>query len=220
MRNKSAQVLLKKTNAIIRGWAQSKIHGTSSRTFKELDNYLYNLQMNWIKHKHPMKSARWRVSNYFGIPKVGRVTADKWTFHAPGITMYMLKFSWFKPYDHLKVISINCVDDPSLREYWADLKFRRHEMTPVNAIVRKSQADLMHFQYWTYPVCQESLLNGEDLHLHHIRGRAFKDPNAFTNLLILHSECHKQVHAKQDQNLEWAERLTEYKVRHPRIQTY
>jgi RNA-directed DNA polymerase len=219
-RGKSAAVLIKRANAVIRGWAESKIHGTSSRTFKELDNYLYTLQMNWIKRKHSAKSARWRVARYFRSPNVKRYAGYKWVFHAPGTPAYMLYFSWFKPYDHLKVISINCVDDPALREYWLDLKFRRHEARPVNEIVRKSHAELMHSQYWICPVCSEPLTNGEELHTHHIKGRRFKNADAFSNLLILHTECHKLVHAQKGQNQEWEMKLTEYKVRHPRITRY
>ncbi len=49
----SAKILIKQINPIIRGYAESKRRWHSSRTFRTLDNYLYNLCWVWIIRQHP-----------------------------------------------------------------------------------------------------------------------------------------------------------------------
>lgn len=73
---------------------------------------------------------------------------------------------------------------------------------------------MMKSQGWICPVCNQNFINGETLQLHHIQGRKFKNANSFSNLLILHEECHKKVHYSRHKE-DWVNMLMEFKRMHP-----
>jgi len=51
--------------------------------------------------------------------------------------------------------------------------------------------------YHLCPVCEESLYNGEELHLHHIVPQKDGGKDTVGNLVLLHDACHRQVHSLQ-----------------------
>ena len=78
----SQEMLLRKLNPIIRGWANYYRHGASKRTFNRLDYHIYWQLWRWAKRRHPHKSAAWIVRKYFtATGKSGhfsvRLTKDK-----------------------------------------------------------------------------------------------------------------------------------------------
>lgn len=214
-RGKPASLLIKKCNAVIRGWAESKIAGTSTKTFSKLDSYLYKLCWNWAKRAHPKKTSTWIYQRYYKKPALWQYANWKWVFHAPGTDIFMLKFRWFKVFDHIKVRGNASVDDPYLKDYWIDLQHKRFLNRPVNQLVRRIDAELITSQDYLCPVCQSQLLDGTTLHRHHIVYRALKGPDSFSNLVIMHAECHAQIHYGPNKNL-WTESLKDYKKLHPK----
>lgn len=42
-----------------RGWAAYYRHVVSSRTFNDLDDYLWKLTYKWVKYTHPHKPKKW-----------------------------------------------------------------------------------------------------------------------------------------------------------------
>lgn len=61
----SQEMLLRKLNPIIRGWANYYRHGASKRSFDRLDHHIHWQLWRWAKRRHPTKSARWKVRKYF-----------------------------------------------------------------------------------------------------------------------------------------------------------
>jgi len=39
----------------------------SSRTFADLDNYMWKLTYKWATRSHPNKPKRWIIPRYFGV---------------------------------------------------------------------------------------------------------------------------------------------------------
>jgi RNA-directed DNA polymerase len=218
-RGKSSGSLIKRVNPIIRGWAESKIHGTSTRTFSELDHYLYNLQFKWAKRSHPLKNYYWRKKRYFtsfNFKEHGYV--DNWVFRDPSTGKFMYKFRFFKVYDHMRLRNVACPDDPKFKEYWIELANKRFLKKPISPIIRKIDRELQLSQYMICPICMEGLDNGENVHKHHIIPRKYKGPDSFSNLLVLHETCHNSVHyANKDQKENFEKVLLEFKKQHPKI---
>ena len=45
-------------------------------------------------------------------------------------------------------------------------------------------------------ICQDTLFNEEELHVHHKKPRAKGGKSTYDNLILVHFFCHQQLHAK------------------------
>ena len=66
--------LIRKLNAVLRGWAYYHRHVVSSEAFSRVDTYVYEQLWRFLRRRHPNKSKRWLVKAYW--TKAGR----KWIF--------------------------------------------------------------------------------------------------------------------------------------------
>jgi len=64
-RGLSQEVLLRKLNPLIRGWANYYRNGASKRTFTRVDHFVHWQLWRWAKRRHPAKSAAWNLRKYF-----------------------------------------------------------------------------------------------------------------------------------------------------------
>lgn len=92
MRASNAPTVIKKLNLIIRGWAAYYRPQVSSKTFKALDQYLWELTFKWARFSHASKPTSWVVGRYWG--RYNKARQDRWVFgdHASGA--YLHKFMW------------------------------------------------------------------------------------------------------------------------------
>lgn len=89
------------------------------------------------------------------------------------------------------VIGKSSPDDPELKEYWAERnKAKTKELLPSYQKIAKKQSGVC-------PVCNQSLLNEEILHCHHIIPRSQGGKNTYANLQLVHLYCHQQIHAQE-----------------------
>ncbi|MEL6165918.1 MAG: HNH endonuclease signature motif containing protein, partial [Cyanobacteria bacterium J06628_3] len=49
--------------------------------------------------------------------------------------------------------------------------------------------------FFVCPVCGESLLNDEELHLHHKKPKSQGGRDNYGNLQLVHLYCHQQIHS-------------------------
>lgn len=59
------EVLIRRLNPVIRGWANYHRHVVASRTFARVDDSIYHALQRWIERRHPNKNAHWRRQRYF-----------------------------------------------------------------------------------------------------------------------------------------------------------
>jgi len=207
----SAEVLISKVNPIIRGWVESKRCWHSSRTFRKLDNYLFTLQLRWMKRKHPTKSFKWKRNQYFTHVKFGPIN-NRWVFRSPGQKLYMFQFKWYHYFTHIMTQMKACPDDKQFADYYLDLNQKRLEIRRRNANPLDSfLLTLLTDQQELCPVCGSPLYGtGEDVHIHHIVPRSKGGSNSLGNLVVLHLGCHHAVHYGS-QKSEWQEKLMNFK---------
>lgn len=215
-------LFIKKMNDVIKGFAQSKWHWHSSMTFSRLDHYLYLICMRWVKRRHPDKNVGWRVKNYFKTLSLGNKTT-KWVFFANKgkkwenedmSYLFMYKFFWFRIHHYRYGRMGSNPDDKRERKYFEDLRIRRGNSRPFSLLFKKDR-DLATSQLHLCPICDQSLHNGEQLHIHHITPRKNGGKSIFSNLVYLHSSCHMLAHNITQFN-QYQVYLLAYKKSHPK----
>jgi len=68
---KKAEVLVRKLNPLLRGWANYHRHVVSKRRFASIDYHLHGLLRRWARREHPNKSAGWIRQRYFSADAKG-----------------------------------------------------------------------------------------------------------------------------------------------------
>jgi RNA-directed DNA polymerase len=117
---------------------------------------------------------------------------DKWTFGDKRTGAYLLKFKWFKIERHIMVKGTASPDDPNLRKYWA-----KREMAIAQNLAPRLQR-LARKQGYVCRVCSSTLLNGEELHIHHIEPKRKVSRDADENCTLVHLYCHHQIHRSKN----------------------
>lgn len=179
--------VIKKLNPIITGWANYFRAGVSSEVFRTIDDHNHTLALRWTKRTYPHKTKAWRTAQYFGMLKAG--SRNKWVFgdvKKPGT--HLKKMAWTGIQRHVKVKGYASPDDGSLKHYW---EARRNKGTAI----QKNESKIASIQKYVCPVCERSLLNGEELQRHHlIRDVNDSARNLSKNQRIVHLMCHQQIH--------------------------
>lgn len=57
--------LIYQLNPKIRGWANYFSHVVAKETFNYVDSYIFKAILQWIRRRHPEKSAEWMYKKYF-----------------------------------------------------------------------------------------------------------------------------------------------------------
>ena len=174
-------------NPILRGWANYFRISVARATFENLDEWLFHKQVRWARYSHPTKSWAWIKGQYWG--RLHPTRNDNWVFGDKYAGKLLLKMGWIGVKRHVLVRGAASPDDATLSAYWQMRQNRAFDTLPA------LQQKLARRQMGKCPVCHVSLLNGEDIHVHHRFPRKFKGSNALNNLALVHIYCHQQVHS-------------------------
>jgi RNA-directed DNA polymerase len=189
------QVIIRKLNPILRGFANYYKGVVSKETFGYISYRVWSYLWRWAKRRHPNKNTKWVRKRYFKT-----INGNKWTFATitsdrqgkeKDLILYPIAYTPIER--HIKVKGSASPDDPSLREYWE----KRHQKYGKSYWERNSRNyKIAQNQNWKCPVCGEPLFNGEEIETHHIVPVAQGGLDDLENLQHLHKACHKQEHSK------------------------
>ncbi len=190
------EVLIRKLNPILRGFANYYKGVVSKETFSYISYRIWQYLWRWAKRRHPNKNSKWVRKRYFKTIK-----GNQWVFACTindrrGQDKEMVLYSIaYTPIErHIKVKGNASPDDPSLKEYWG----KRHQKLGKTYFSRGTKLHaIAENQGWKCPKCGEPLLNGEEIETHHIVPVAEGGTDDMENLRHLHGTCHKQVHKTQ-----------------------
>jgi RNA-directed DNA polymerase len=190
------EVLIKKLNPILRGFANYYKGVVSKETFSYISHRLWQYLWRWARRRHPNKNNRWVRKRYFKTIKGNRWTFACTTSDRRGkdkeLVLYQISCTPIER--HIKVKGDASPDDPSLKEYWDK---RRTSLGKSRFNKGSKFFTIAKNQDWKCPECGESLLNGEEIETHHIVPVAEGGTDDVENLQHLHSSCHFQVHKTQ-----------------------
>jgi RNA-directed DNA polymerase len=193
------EVVIKKLNPILRGFANYYKGAVSKKTFSYISHRVWQYLWRWAKRRHPNKSTKWVRKRYFKTIK-----GNKWTFACTisdrrgkdrDLILYPIAYTPIER--HVKVKGEACLDDPSLQKYWEN---RRQRYGKSHWERNSRYFQVAQNQNWKCPVCGEPLFNGEEIETHHIVPVAQGGGDDAENLQHLHKMCHKQEHSKTKLN--------------------
>lgn len=167
-------------NPLIRGWGMYFRIGVSRQTFVNLDDYIWHRSFDaYARRRHPNKSKTWRKATYYTRNHRGW----DWTFYDKETGTTIMWLRGIPIQRHIKVRGKASPDDPELTDYWEKRQGRSKELAREKKALWGKQRGLC-------PVCNDWLDGGEELHVHHLRGRG---EERLKYKQLLHETCHAKV---------------------------
>ncbi len=189
--------VIARLNPVIRGWANYHQSQVASRAFHRVDMVIWQMLWRWACRRHPNKSRSWVKERYFA-----RIENRNWVFAArttdrDGNHRWMkLAYANETPIvRHIKVKGEANPFDPAWEQYFE---------TRLTLSMKQSLQGKKRFLYlWQLqngrcPVCSELISEESGWHLHHRVPKALGGSDNTSNLVLLHPNCHRQVHHHHD----------------------
>lgn len=196
--NKTAKqvTLIRRLNPIIRGWANFHRSVVASETFAKVDSVIWRLLWQWACRRHPNKGRRWIKERYFD-----RTGSRNWVFRAETGTVLpdgqpemvkLVQASDIKIRRHTKIKGGANPFDPQWFEYFE----QRNTLKMQNNLKWQKRA----FELWLNQdgkcvICCQPITIESGWHKHHLIRRADGGSDAPSNKVLLHRNCHRQVHS-------------------------
>lgn len=180
-------------NPMLRGWAQYHSPVVAKEAFSRMDRQLFWRLMRWAKRRHPTKNAKWVRGKYW------TTRGDRnWVFATEVATkerkketveLYSLSSTPIER--HKKIKGEYHPYDPDWEVYGESL---RQERMLKNMRYRKQWATLYMDQRGLCALCGHEMDMDTGWHDHHIVYRVAGGSDALGNRVLLHPNCHSQVH--------------------------
>ncbi len=188
------EVLIRQLNPIIRGWCNYHHHIVSKVIFKKLENELAYFLWRWMVRRHPRKSVKWIKSKYFQQTKNGKIFAAVVRKNGRWQMIPIEDPAKVKIKRHVKIKAEANPFDPSWKVY-----FKKRNQEKMKDLLQKRKK---RFEKETWQkqggkciVCNQSFITKDMWHLHHIQPRNEGGKDTLENLMMLHPDCHRQIHS-------------------------
>jgi RNA-directed DNA polymerase len=190
----SAYWLIATLNPKIRGWANFHRHAAAKKTFVRVDTAIFKALWRWARRRHPKKGKRWVKDRYFG-----RVGNQHWRFYGQakdknGKSRNLLCLASATPVTRYVKIKGECNPyDPTWEVY---LETRLGVKMEQSLRGRRRLMYLWKEQGGICPVCNQPITQVTGWHNHHIVYKTLGGADNTENRVLIHPNCHRQVHAK------------------------
>jgi RNA-directed DNA polymerase len=191
----SAGQLIERLNLQIRGWALYHRHASSARLFVRIDEVIFKKLWRWARRRHRGKSARWVKAKYFTRPGDGH-----WQFQGTvrdneggHHTVVLFRAQSMAIRRHVKIQGQANPYDPAWELYFEERLATRMASTLTG---RGTARYLWWEQDGKCLVCGQALTLEEGWHVHHLQWRSHGGADTLDNRVLLHPNCHRQVHSE------------------------
>ncbi|WP_455924287.1 group II intron reverse transcriptase/maturase [Pseudomonas putida] len=187
--------LIRMLNPILKGWAQYHQPVVAKQAYSRMDNLLFHILWRWAKRRHPRKSLEWIGRKYFR-PQGSR----SWMFATTSIkddgarrevALYLLASTAIER--HRKVSGDYNPFDPSMEEMGEKLRMER---MLKKLKYRKQILNLYQSQKGVCLLCKQPITKETGWHDHHILHRTRGGGDTLDNRVLLHPNCHQQLHVR------------------------
>src|SRR5205807_616210 len=125
---------------------------------------------------------------------------DRWVFHGEIVDglgrarpVYLYNTAQTKIRRHVKIRGEANPYDPSWEVYFEE---RLSAKMAQDLAGRAAAQYLWNQQGGKCPVCEQGLTLQECWHIHHLQWRVYGGSDALYNRMLLHANCHRQVHSQ------------------------
>ncbi|MGO4808895.1 group II intron reverse transcriptase/maturase [Cupriavidus sp. 2MCAB6] len=185
--------LIRLLNPMLRGWARYHSPVVAKATFTRLEHEVFRALWRWAKRRHPRKNPGWVREKYFAT-----VGDRNWVFGTTVAKDDGSKEEW-ELYSlagtpiqrHKKIKGDFNPFDPAQEMYGETL---RQERMLKSMAHRKQWIKLYISQQGRCALCQCKMTKETGWHDHHIEYRIVGGSDALGNRVLLHPNCHVQVH--------------------------
>lgn len=189
--NRSAKqdTLIHILNPKLLGWSLYYRHVVSKQTFSKINHIMFEKLIRWSIRRHPNKGKKWAYKKYFPKYK-GRITfADK----EKGVSLFRPVDVPIRRYVKVKADMRVYDNNPQTIAYWQKRLYTNAYQQIYSVKMRK----LFERQDGQCAICYNPIEDIADTNTDHILPRADGGSNSYSNLRLLHTECHKERHAKK-----------------------
>jgi RNA-directed DNA polymerase len=187
--------LIGQLNPLLRGWANYHRHVVSKVPFAKMDHAIFQALWRWAKRRHPNKRPGWIHRKYFT-----RVADNRWVFSGTTITSHgkpwehrLIRLASTPIKRHIKVKAAANPYAPAWEHYFA----ARLGVKMADSLKgRRSLLYLWREQNGICPVCQQAITKLTGWHNHHIVWRSKGGSDEAANRVLLHPNCHRQIHSQ------------------------
>ena len=187
------EYLIWQLNPVIRGWVNYHKHQVASDAFASVDAALWKSLWKWARRRHNNRRRRWIARRYWHT-----VGNRQWTFAVPtaGVEAGEKAVSLTYASDtrikrHIKVKAEANPFDPAWEVYFEELSRKRMEDSlrhrrRINTLYARQKGKCLQ--------CMNLITHDTGWHVHHLIPRVQGGPDTLENLVLLHPNCHYQVH--------------------------
>ena len=185
--------LIGRLNLILMGWARYHEGVVAKACFSRSDDLLYWRLMRWGRRRHPRKSGLWVYNHYWLNVGSRRQFAGSYVNRFDETVQALLyRLSDMKIVRHVKIKGDFNPFDPAWEVYGEELRVKRMG----NAIFDYQRSKLWFSQGGKCALCEQAIdMAEEQWDDHHIVPLSLGGTNALNNRVLLHSICHRRVHA-------------------------
>jgi len=192
----TAYGLIATLNPKIRGWANFHQHASAKKTFVHVDTAIFKALWRWARRRHPKKGKQWVKDRYFG-----RLGNQNWRF-----------FGKAKDKDGNTIQNWLCLSSATtINKKYPKIKgdcnpydpaWELHLETRLGIKMEKTLQGKRRLMYlWKEqggicPICTQPITQVTGWHNHHIVYKALGGTDTAENRVLIHPNCHRQVHAK------------------------
>ncbi|WP_321919117.1 group II intron reverse transcriptase/maturase [Paraburkholderia tropica] len=180
-------------NPMLRGWALYHSPVVAKQAYSRMESLVFRRLWWWSKRRHPNKGAGWVRKKYF------HSDGDRtWIFAVPVVRddgskglneLYQLRDTAIRR--HRKIKGDFNPFDPEWEQYGEQLRQARMEGSMRH---RKQWVSLYMSQGGLCAHCGGALTKETGWHNHHLEYRVHGGSDALFNRVLLHPDCHRQVH--------------------------
>lgn len=185
----TAGLMVMLLNPVLRGWANYHRHIVAKETFNYVDYRVWKMLWKWCRRRHKNRRYRWVKAKYF--KSVGQ---RNWVFSGEDEKGQMLRL-------------VSCNDTPIKRHIKLkaeanpyDLAFEEYFEQRLERVWRDSMQGrgkvltLWLRQRQRCAHCGHLITHETEWNIHHIVERVRGGGDELDNLVLLHPNCHRQLH--------------------------
>lgn len=198
--NKQAKHLnvINQLNPVIRGWVNYHRHVVAKDTFQTVDREIWRCLWQWAKRRHPKKNRYWIKDKYF--KNVGTRT---WVFAAetgdilPNGKPKLVKLVYAGETPIRRFCKIRAEANPFDPSWETYFEARIGAKMADNLRGRRKLVKLWFDQEGLCPICKQRITKESGWNVHHLVRRVDGGKDIMSNLVVLHPNCHRQVHNRK-----------------------